>query len=377
MAQRRQRILFVDDEISIQDALRRSLRARRDVWDVHFAQSVDEALEKTQAMDFDAIVTDVTMPKRDGFDLLRTLQSTDSTSDIPVIILTGLGDIALKRRALELGAVDLLNKPIVAEDLIARLGSVLRLKSYQDELAAHNEILSLKVRERTRELEQSRVEIIWRLAKAGEYRDEQTGNHVVRVGRYCRALAEQLGLSREFTETIFLTSPLHDIGKIGISDTVLLKEGPLTPAEWTTMQRHCEIGHEILQKDPIGLTESLREPGDQSATIEPPVANPFLKQAATIALTHHEKWGGGGYPNGLQGEQIPLEARIVAIADVYDALSNARPYKPAFSEEKVRSIMSEEAVAHFDPEVYEAFEEIPDVFRTIKHELKDRSSVAA
>ncbi len=364
-------ILFVDDEVSVLEALRRALRSQRDVWDITYAQSVDEALEKVLTKDFDAIVTDVTMPKRDGLDLLTALQDAETTCDIPVIILTGLADIDLKRRALELGAVDLLNKPIIAEDLIARIRSVLRLKSYQDELKDHNETLERRVRERTLELDRSRLEIIWRLAKAGEYRDEQTGNHVMRVGNYSRALAEQLGMSSEFVEMIFLTSPLHDIGKIGISDTTLLKNGPLNPEEWSIMRQHCEIGYKILQHDPAGLPASLQWHGDDFETAQSSIENPFLKQAAVIALTHHEQWCGRGYPHGLEGEQIPLEARIVAIADVYDALSHARPYKPAYAEDQVLSIMLEEAPWHFDPEVFAAFQCITDEFRDIRLELRD------
>lgn len=370
-------ILFVDDERSVLDALRRALRGQRDVWDLHFAQSVDEALDKSRAIDFDAVVTDAAMPGRDGLDLLKTLQGSAETRDIPIVMLTGLDDVDLKRRAMELGAIDLLNKPIVSEDLVARLRSVLRLKSCQDRLKEHNELLERQVRRRTLELERSRLEIIWRLAKAGEFRDEQTGNHVVRVGAFSMALAEELGLSSEFVEMIFLTSPLHDIGKIGVSDTTLLKNGPLTAAEWVVMKQHCKIGYEILQRDPSGLAEFQYWRRDDANPQHGPLENPFLKQAALIALNHHERWDGGGYPNGLQGEQIPLEARIVTIADVYDALSHARPYKPAYPEEQVISIMNEEAIWRFDPRVFAAFQQIQGRFREINHELADVRLAAA
>lgn len=376
MSEKKQ-ILFVDDEISVLHALRRALRGERNVWHMHFAHSVDDALETVRGAPIDAIVTDITMPERDGFDLLAALQDSDATRDIPVVVLTGLADVDVKRRALARGAVDLLNKPIVAEDLIARLRSVLRLKGYQDELKNQNATLEQRIKERTVELEQSHLEIIWRLAKASEYRDEQTGNHVVRVGGYCRTLAEHLGMSREFVETIFLTSPLHDIGKIGISDTILLKNGPLNATEWTIMQRHCEIGHQILQQAPLGLTTFLRWRGDHFTDRRRSLQNPLLKEAAIIALTHHEKWDGSGYPNGLQGEQIPLAARIVAIADVYDALSHARPYKPAFPESRVLTIMTEDSRKHFDPGVFEAFLEVKGEFARIKHNLADVKEAAA
>ncbi len=366
-------ILFVDDEKFVLDALRRALRGQHDCWNMHFAQSVDDALEKVQAVSFDTIVTDVTMPERDGLDLLATLQNSDATQDIPVVILTGLADVDLKRRALELGAVDLLNKPIVTEDLIARLHSVLRLKSYQDELRDHNELLECKVRKRTLELEQSRLEIIWRLAKSGEYRDEQTGNHVARVGSYCRAIAENLGMPCDFTEMISHTSLLHDLGKIGISDTILLKRGHLNSLEWKFMQQHCQIGYKILKHDPMGLAIFLRLPGDDHTTTPSTFNNPLLQQAAIIARSHHEKWDGSGYPRNLRGNEIPLPARIVAVADVYDALSHARPYKPAFPEQQVLSIMDEVAPQHFDPAIYAAFLKIKSEFQTIKHELADQS----
>jgi len=370
-------ILFVDDDPAVHDALRRSLHSQRQTWDLRFASGVDEALDLMKRTAFDAVVTDVTMPHRDGLDLLVELQQAEATRDVPVIILTGLGDLALKRRALELGAVDLITKPVVAEDLVARLRSVLRLKSYEDQLREQNDFLEQKVQSRTQELEQSRMEIIWRLAKAGEYRDEQTGNHVVRVAAYCRALAEQLGLSRSFTHALVLTSPLHDIGKIGVPDAILLKSGTLTEDQWRIMQQHCQIGYEILQKDVSGLADVLQFSGDatEGAGALPP--NPLLEHAASIALHHHERWDGTGYPNGLQGEQTPLAARIVAVADVYDALSHARPYKPAFPENKVLAIMTEEAPSHFDPAVFAAFLDAREPFRDIRHTLGEASREAA
>lgn len=370
-------ILFVDDEVNVLRALERALHGRCDGWNILTAQSADEALERARVTAFDAIVTDVTMPGRDGLELLTALQAQESTREIPVIILTGLSDVDLKRRALELGAVDLLNKPIITEDLIARLRSALRIKSQQDQLKAHNKTLERRVRERTAELEQSRVEIILRLAKAGEYRDEQTGDHVLRVGASSRALAERLGMRAEFCDTIALTSPLHDIGKIGIPDAILLKNGSLSPAEWTGMKRHCEIGYEILQQDPMGLQESLRRLDISAGPVQHRTGNTLLKQAALIALCHHERWDGNGYPNGLAGARIPLEARIVCVADVYDALSHARPYKPAFPEDQVISIMTEESSWRFDPDVFEAFLQIKDVFRAIRLEHTDAAREAA
>jgi response regulator RpfG family c-di-GMP phosphodiesterase len=352
---KRSTVLFVDDEKSVLHALKRSLHAQASAWELHFAEGVAEALLAVRSASIDVVVTDVDMPGRDGFELLRCLRSEPSTAGIPLIVLTGAADRSLKRRALELGAVDLLNKPVVTEDLVARLRSALRLKHYEDELRHQNLVLDQLVAERTTALEWSRLEVIWRLAKVGEYRDEQTGNHVVRVGSYSRLLAGHLGLPREFCDTLFLTSALHDIGKIGVSDAVLLKPGPLDPDERLAMQCHCEIGHNILQQEAPGTMASLQLRGVDLQVDPTSLSNPVLRQAAVIARSHHEKWDGSGYPHGLSGEGIPIEARIVAVADVYDALSHARPYKPALPEAQVLSIMREQASGHFDPEVFEAF----------------------
>ncbi len=184
-------------------------------------------------------------------------------------------------------------------------------------------------------------------------------------------------MSREFVETLFLTSTLHDIGKIGISDAVLLKEGPLDKTEWAIMKRHCVIGHEILQRESIGPAVFLRWRGDTINARPDSFEDPFLKQAATIALTHHERWDGRGYPAGLQTGAIPLEARIVAVADVYDALSHNRPYRRAYPAEQVISVMTEESVGHFDPEVFAAFRAITHELGEIRDALADRPRVAA
>jgi len=245
----------------------------------------------------------------------------------------------------------------------------LRLKAYQDELKQQNDTLELKVRERTAELEESRLDIILRLGKAAEYRDEDTGNHIIRVGCYCRAIAEELQMEHDFIEKIFLTSPLHDIGKIGIPDSILLKRGKLTPDEFQVIETHCRIGQEILQQDPKGLKPFLEL--HRNHLLAHKMDNPILKMAADIALYHHERWDGSGYPCRIRGTDIPLAARIVALADVYDALRSCRPYKPGFSEQKTLSILREEKGSHFDPMVYAAFEKVIDQFRAIHEHFSD------
>ncbi len=367
----RKKILFVDDDTAILRSLQRMLRREREAWDMTFLDSPHAALEQTLLSDFDAVVTDLQMPGIDGLQLLQRLRETEKTQDVPVIVLTGSSDRHLKREALDLGATDLLNKPIEIEDLLARLRSVLHLKACQDELKCQNELLEHKVRERTRQLEASRLDIIWRLGKAAEFRDEDTGNHILRVGYYSRAIAEVLGLDHDYVDRLLFAAPLHDIGKLGIPDSVLLKPGKLTEDEWYIMRQHCELGAAILQQH-SNMERVFEDWGGLGfSTVYDSLENPVLEMAATIALTHHEKWNGKGYPRGLAREEIPLEGRIVAISDVYDALTSERPYKPAFSEEKALAIIREDVGEHFDPEVYAAFDLCIESIRTIRNKFSD------
>ena len=356
-------ILFVDDEPNFLNGLKRMLRPQREVWTLHFANSVDEAVALVKNNTYDTIVSDVSMPVKSGLDLLVELKGLDTFSTTPVIILTGNAEVDLKRRALDLGATDLLNKPCAPEDLIARIQSTLRLKSYRDELANQNALLEEKVRERTADLELARRDIVWRLAKAGEYRDEETGDHVIRVALCCKALAIAMGLDAITIDTIFLTSPLHDVGKIGIPDAILLKPGKLTPKERTVMESHCTIGEAILQDAPKGMNEFLEIPQLSSTSTDP---DALRTMAMEIALTHHEKWDGSGYPNNLAGDDIPISGLIVAIADVFDALRSERPYKKAFSFEKTMSMMREGVGTHFSPTVFAVFETIAENFESIR-----------
>ena len=367
----KRRILFVDDEPNILNSLRRMLHAERSQWDMSFVDGAHAALDQMRTASFDAVVSDVNMPGKDGFALLAEIHSMDRTKDIPVIILTGRSESGIKRRALELGATDLLNKPIDPQDLIARLRNAIRLKEHQDELKAQNALLERKVEERTAELAESRLDIIWRLGKAADYRDEETGNHVVRVGCYCRAIAEALGADAGFVEMLFLASPLHDIGKIGIPDTVLLKRGPLREDEWELMKRHCAIGAEILRADPKVMTAFLAWRGVPAYGRSEKGQAPILKVASSIAMTHHEWWDGTGYPAGLAGEDIPLESRIVALSDTYDALRFERPYKPALPEAEALQIIRGEVGRHFDPQVHAAFEESITELGEFRRELRD------
>ncbi|MBU0595078.1 response regulator [Candidatus Bipolaricaulota bacterium] len=364
-------ILFVDDESNVLDGLRRILRTERGRWDMSFVDGADAALNEMLAGDFDVVVSDVNMPGKDGFALLAEMRKNERTRDVPVIILTGRKDSDIKRRALNMGATDLLSKPVDPQDLISRLRSVIRLKAYQDEIKRQNTILEHEVEERTAELSDSHLDLIWRLGKAAEYRDEETGNHVVRVGCCCRIIAEALRADDEFVELLFLTGPLHDIGKIGIPDAILMKRGPLNEDEWDVMKRHCVIGAEILREDSKLRNVFLAWPGARKRSNDPRAQNPVLKMASSIAKTHHEWWDGTGYPSRLAGEEIPLESRIVALADTYDALRSERPYKPALSEDEALTVIHEEAGRHFDPAVYAAFRESGDELRSIQTQLRD------
>ncbi len=375
----RARILIVDDELNALDALQRILRATQEPWELCFATTGRQAAQGLESANVDVVLIDVRMPGLDGFELLDQLRHTDSTRDLPAVMLTGANEPGLKRRALDLGATDLLTKPVDPDELIARIRSALRLKSYQDRLKHQNEILEQAVAERTAALAASRLDIIWRLGKAAEYRDEDTGNHVVRVGCYSRALARALGLPPQQVELISLASPLHDIGKIGIPDYVLRKPEALSPHEWAIMQRHCEIGAKILMQQSKAMgavnraAEASRADEDEvqaAPVISPP--NPVIEIAAAIALAHHERWDGLGYPAGLSGTQIPLEARIVGLADSYDALLAERPYRAGFPEEIVLKTLREGAGTHFDPDVYAAFPGLLEELRAIRAQLTDR-----
>jgi putative two-component system response regulator len=360
-------ILFVDDEPRVLDSIRRTMRGASADWRFSFAGSVDDALALVGAGGVDVVVTDLDMPGRNGFELLRALAADPGSRHLPVLVLTGNAEFDLKRRALEAGAFDLVSKPISREDLVARLVSVLRTKRYADELASLNATLERKVRDRTRDLERSRTDILLCLAMAGECRDDDTGRHLVRVAHYSRAIAREVGLPAAEVEGIFLASPLHDIGKLGIGDDILRKAGPLTEPERATMQGHCRIGHRILTCRAVVAGE-LEDPGHAP----PESANPLLDDAAVIALNHHERWDGAGYPNRIAGEAIPLRARIVAVADVYDALTTRRSYKEAMPHAVAARIIAEGAGSHFDPAVAGAFASICPLLDAIRSRWTDR-----
>jgi putative two-component system response regulator len=232
---------------------------------------------------------------------------------------------------------------------------VLTVKAYHDRLCRYSEELEQAVRERTTDLEASRLELIRCLARAAEFRDDDTGQHIIRVGRYARIIGEQLGVSAEVLDVLEPAAQLHDVGKIGIPDSILLKPGKLIPEEFEIMQKHCGFGKRIVECLPVHEAEIIQRHTDVGAKIVDVGRSPILKMAKRIALTHHERWDGSGYPLGLAGHDIPIEGRITAVADVFDALSSKRVYKPAFPLEKCFEILQQGRGTQFDPAVVDAF----------------------
>ena len=373
----KQSILFIDDEPRVLKAYERALRSQSKDWEMDFETSPQVGLQRVKAASYDTLVTDMRMPGMSGLDLLQAIKKDPALSDLPVVIVTGDGDKQLKRRALDMDAADLLKKPVETEELIARLRSALRMKEYSDALKQHNKLLEVRVQERTAELEESRIDIIWRLGKAAEYRDEETGNHVIRVGCYSRAVGRSLKLDEHFCNTLFLAAPLHDIGKIGIPDSILLKPGKLADEEWIAMRSHCQIGASILNDRcklmPIAARIGCKFADSFTSESTP---NPVIEMAATIAISHHERWDGTGYPNGLSGDEIPLVGRIVAVADVYDALRSRRPYKEPMDTERALEVLSEGAGSHFDPNVVDAFHQAFGEIEAIEREFSDDAMLA-
>jgi putative two-component system response regulator len=348
------KIMIVDDEpINIKVA-RKYLQASGycEFVTTHEAKT---AVTLTREQRPDIILLDIMMPEVSGIEILQQLRADERLQHIPVVILTAVGDARIKQKALELGATEFLTKPVDPSELVLRVGNALVVKQHYDHLADYSEQLEQRVRERTAELVASRHNLVKTLARAAEYRDNETAHHILRVGKYVGIIAGELGMSREIVELLEEAALLHDVGKIGIPDAILLKPGKLTDDEYETMKQHCTYGQRIIQQS---ATNCLEQAATQSQLerIEPGNAKAWLAPvAATIAQTHHEHWDGTGYPLGLRAEQIPIEGRITAVADVYDALSTERPYKSAFPRERCLEIMTQGRGSHFDPTVLDAF----------------------
>ncbi len=345
------KILVVDDD-------ERNLRLMEAIllpmgYEVVLAHDGEEALKQAREVFPDVVLLDVMMPKMDGFEVAKQLKEHAETKLIPVVMVTALREVEDRVKALEAGADDFMSKPIDRTELIATVNSQLKVKAYNDHMSNYQKELETEVVKRTEELQQAierirkaSLDTIYMLSNAAEFKDAQTGAHIKRMSSYAAAIARSLGLDASTVETILYAAPMHDIGKIGTPDRIIMKPIKLDTDEWNIMKQHVIIGAKIL------------ETSDAE----------FIKVAKVIALTHHERWDGNGYPGGLRGTSIPLAGRITSIADVFDALTNRRPYKPAFSIEESFQIISNGRGSQFDPEVVDMFLEIRNEILSIKEQ---------
>ena len=324
MENHRSTVLVVDDMPENIDILSEVLR---DTYRVKVATRGRRALEIVRKTPPDLILLDIMMPEMDGFEVCRALKEDYTTRHIPIIFATASIDPKDELRGLEMGAVDYITKPVSPPVVLARVRTHLALHD-------QNQELERKVRQRTVQLNDTRLQIIRRLGRAAEYKDNETGLHVIRMSHYSRLIALAAGMDELEAELLLDAAPMHDIGKIGIPDRILQKPGKLTPAEWEIMKTHAAIGAEIL-----GET----------------AGSGLLTMASVVALSHHEKWDGSGYPHGLAGEEIPRAGRIVAVADVFDALTSKRPYKEAWPVQKAVDWIVSQSGLHFEPHLVDCF----------------------
>ncbi len=325
------RILIVDDETMILDLLENTLVSTG--FECAFAENGQAALKKMEDAPFDVVVTDIDMPVMNGIELAKTVKEKYSAD---VIVMTGQIQKYQYDQIITIGASDFVEKPFSTREIVMRINRVLQERALKKEAEkAHIE------------LKKSYIDSIHRLVMASEFKDEDTGDHIVRIGEYSSLMAQMLNQSKEFIDTIHYSAPMHDIGKIGIPDKILLKPGKLTSEEFETMKTHSVIGAKLLSE-----SNSL-----------------ILQMAHEIAMSHHEKFNGKGYPRGLKGEAIPLSGRIVAIADTFDALTSRRPYKDPYPPEVVYEIMKKERGEHFDPHILDLFIDHYDEFVAIRGKI--------
>lgn len=354
-------VLVVDDT---PDNLTLMSGLLRDMYRVKVANNGEKALRILAADPLpDVILLDIMMPGLDGYEVCRRLKADPRTRNVPVIFLTARSKAEDEKLGLELGAVDYIIKPISPPIVLARVRNHLKLKRAADFLRDKNQFLEAEVAGRTREVMAIQDVTILAMASLAETRDPETGNHIRRTQYYVKALGEKLAdhprfrdlLTREFIDTLYKSAPLHDIGKVGIPDHILLKPGRFTPEEFEIMKTHTTLGYQAIEHAEKSLGTSVG----------------FLTMAKEIALSHQEKWDGTGYPQGLAGDAIPLSARLMAVADVYDALISRRVYKEAFPHEQAVAIVIEGRGMHFDPDLVDAFSAIQEQFRSIARRYED------
>lgn len=355
-------ILVVDDT---PENLRLVSAVLKDEFKVRIATQGEQALRMldSESAQTDLVLLDVNMPGIDGYEVCQRLKKNPATRDIPVIFLTARVEVENEIRGFEAGAVDYITKPISPPTLLARVRTHLAMKEWREFLEDKNTYLETEVRTRTRQVQRIQDVTILAMASLAETRDNETGNHILRTQRYVKALACELQqqpeyrhvLTDEVIELLYKSAPLHDIGKVGIPDHILLKPGKLTPEEFEIMKTHTTLGLQAIER-----AESHTD-GDLD----------FLRYAKEIAHSHQEKWDGSGYPQGLAGTSIPLSARLMAVADVYDALISARVYKPAFTHEEALRLIMEGRDRHFAPDIVDAFARIATEFAHIAQTFSD------
>lgn len=345
---RQARILMVDDE-PVNLKLLEKMLSTDGYANIHTLTDSREVQATYEREHFDLILLDINMPHLNGFEVMEGLKRVESDGYLPVLVLTAQSDRETRLRALEAGARDFLCKPLDRAEVLNRIRNILEVRLLHNDARDQNRILEEKVQARTRELYDTQLEVIRRLGRAAEYRDNETGLHIIRMSKFSQMMGEKTGMSERDTEMLLNASPMHDIGKIGIPDSILLKPGKLDAEEWKTMQTHTSIGAEILSGH----------------------SSPLLIMAREIALTHHEKWDGSGYPEGRSGTDIPLVGRIVAVADVFDALTSERPYKKAWPVEEAVSYIDEQAGKHFDPDLVAVFHEVLNDILAIKEQYAE------
>ena len=347
------RLLIIDDEPGNLEFLRHVLETEG-YGPIETLSDPQEALDRLEELDPDLIVLDLMMPQLDGFEVMRRVRErAPADSYLPILITTADPSPETRRRALSVGAKDFLTKPLSPAEVRLRVRNLLETRFLHEQLREYSLVLEHKVTERTRELEEARLEILYRLARAAEYRDDETGQHTLRVGRLAARLAQVMGLSADAYELMQRAAPLHDIGKIGIPDAILLKPDRLQPHEIEVMQTHTTIGASILG-------------GSRSA---------LLRLAEEIALNHHERWDGKGYPNGLGEDEIPISGRLVSVADVFDSLTHERPYKRAWTVREAVTEIQRQAGRQFDPHVVEALLRVAPESRVLEAEAAGNGGI--
>jgi len=343
-------VLIIDDQSTGRMILEAIIVQIADNIDVVSFSNPLEAMSWLENHDVDLIVTDYLMPEMNGVEVIKEVRSKPQCENVPIMMITVVSEKEVRYEALEMGATAFLTRPIDQVECRTSCRNLLKLHEQHLIIQDRADWLARQVDIATQQIVQRELETIIHLAKAGEYRDEGTGNHVIRMAKYSRLIAEALGVfTKEECDDLEYAAPMHDIGKIGIPDNVLLKPASLDADEWDIMMQHTTIGHEILSTS----------------------QSKYMKIGAIIALHHHERFDGNGYPNGIAATNIPLVARVVAVADVYDALVTARPYKEAWSHDDALSYIKQESGSHFDPSCVQAFLDRIDDVSNIRTKYSD------